>query len=89
MKIKRLRDNQVQNSVSVCENERNVMTQGRGSTQFQVSYEIKTLVCTYIIRFILQICFIYTILVLQTLDKKTFVNQGLLGQVGFSSDSSD
>ena len=29
---------------TVCENERNKTTQGRGSTQFQVSYKIKTLI---------------------------------------------
>ena len=43
LKIKRLSDNQAESSVSVCENEKIRTTQGRGSTQFQLSYKIKTL----------------------------------------------
>ena len=43
LKIKRLRDNQAENSVSVCENEKIRTTQGRGSIQFQVTYNTKTL----------------------------------------------
>ena len=43
LKIKRLSDNQAESSVSVCENEKIRTTQGRGSTQFQLSYNTKTL----------------------------------------------
>ena len=40
LKNKRLRDNQAENSVSVCENEKIRTTQDRGSIQFQVTYTL-------------------------------------------------
>ena len=41
--MKRSGVHQAESSVSVCENEKIRTTQGRGSTQFQLSYNTKTL----------------------------------------------
>ena len=46
LKIKRLRDNEVENSVSVCENEKIRTTQGRGSTQSGVNILQKNRNCS-------------------------------------------